>query len=99
MLYLSIISDRQPADFDNVFSFIILNVKHNRSIEIYIISPLQGKGKGKGKARSACQTEEQNLKQDSKPSETVPKLRCLDVFAGCGGKFQIKFLQNWKRFE
>lgn len=45
----------------------------------------KGKGKGKGKARSACQTEEQNLRQDSKPSETVPKLRCLDVFAGCGG--------------
>ncbi|XP_067015919.1 DNA (cytosine-5)-methyltransferase 1-like [Acropora muricata] len=45
----------------------------------------KGKGKGKGKAKSACQTEQQNLRQDSKANETVAKLRCLDVFAGCGG--------------
>lgn len=40
---------------------------------------LQGKGKGKGKGK-ATPCEENETKVQWKP------LRCLDVFAGCGGR-------------
>lgn len=42
----------------------------------------QGKGKGKGKAKGKME------KQEEKESTDNPfqKLKCLDVFAGCGGE-------------
>lgn len=49
----------------------------------HLIQKGKGKGKGKGKAKS---TKEEAKDQLSEKSETKSrKLRCLDVFAGCGG--------------
>nr|XP_054770266.1 DNA (cytosine-5)-methyltransferase PliMCI-like [Lytechinus pictus] len=44
---------------------------------------MKGKGKGKGKGKAKGKTE----KEEEKESTEIPfqKLKCLDVFAGCGG--------------
>ena len=47
-----------------------------------LYSIMQGKGKGKGKGKSSKPVVEE-------PAKEIPikRLRCLDVFAGCGGKY------------
>ena len=60
-----------------------------------IIFPTQGKGKGKGKSRpKSLEMDEQTPSEVCQANVTVPKLRCLDVFAGCGGKFKVIFF-DW----
>ena len=49
----------------------------------------QGKGKGKGKAKRVVEKEEPDPQKESNDASDsqIKKLRSLDVFAGCGGKF------------
>ena len=49
-----------------------------------IFSFLQGKGKGKGKVKGKSSAEKPEEKTDEEETP-FQKLRCLDVFAGCGG--------------
>lgn len=46
---------------------------------------LQGKGKGKGKGKSSGKSAEEEIIETKKA--TYRRLRTLDVFAGCGGKY------------
>lgn len=49
----------------------------------------QGKGKGKGKGKSSMKNEEKKEKELHPHPKISHPLRCLDVFAGCGGKIVI----------
>ena len=50
---------------------------------------LQGKGKGKGKGGKGKSADSGDQQKND-----LPKLRCLDVFSGCGGKFSF-FCNFW----
>lgn len=45
---------------------------------------LQGKGKGKGKGKSSGKSAEEEIETKK---ASYRRLRTLDVFAGCGGKY------------
>ena len=50
------------------------------------------KGKGKGKAKKAANLCKDNVLNTNHPVyEQIPKLRTLDIFAGCGGMYEHYF--------
>ena len=58
---------------------------------------IQGKGKGKGKAKMAVNADQSTANgnaNDAAAESQVEKLRCLDVFAGCGGKLSRDFCNH-----